>query len=156
MKNFFYHRNFSLHHLAVQLPKTFLSTRSIWALLVILSTLLLHEGCTEPYTQGKALYEANCSRCHGMDGKGFEDLYPGILQSPYIHDPSQNLACVITYGSAYLDRNKEVSSEMLMPENQHLTAVEVLNIINYLSWEFGSKKQQRIERVMQILEDCDP
>lgn len=156
MKNFSYHQIESLVYPSVQVAKTYLTVQIIWPLFATLFILILADGCTEPFTQGKALYEDNCSRCHGMDGQGFEDLYPGILQSPYILDPNQNLACVITYGSTFLSRDKGDDWEMLMSENRHLTSVEVLNIMNYLSWEFGNKKQQRIERVMQILEECEP
>ncbi len=127
-----------------------------YSLFYLLFIAVLWHSCSQPYTQGKALYEANCSRCHGMDGEGFEDLYPGISQSSYLHDDNPDLACVITYGSTYLDRDKKEVFEMLMPENQHLTSVEVLNIVNYLSWEFGNKKQQKIETVMHTLEGCEP
>lgn len=134
------------------IPKTVI----VWPLFSIFVLLIMLDGCTEPFTQGKALYDANCSRCHGMDGQGFEDLYPGILQSVYINSSNMDLACVITYGSTYLDRDKDTPQETRMPKNQHLTSVEVLNIMNYLSWEFGNKEQYKIETVMQTLQKCKP
>ncbi|MBY5959052.1 cytochrome c [Membranicola marinus] len=126
---------------------------SIFALFFI---FFLFDGCTGPFTQGKALYEANCSRCHGSDGQGFENLYPGIRESPYLHEKNLNLACVIVYGSTFLDQNSHKSADPLMPENKHLTSVEVLNIVNYLSWEFGKQTQHTIESVMRNLEKCEP
>ena len=129
------------------------------ALICIISILFILElvtSCSQPFTQGKSLYEANCSRCHGIDGKGFEDLYPGILQSEFLADNNTKLACVIAYGSVYIDSQRNKEAEVPMPGNQQLTPVEVLNIINYMSWEYGNKKQIKIEDVMLTLDDCLP
>lgn len=126
------------------------------SLFPILLIAVLWHSCTQPFTQGKALYDTNCSRCHGMDGKGFEDLYPSILQSLYLTEDNTNLTCVIAYGSIYLDTKRDTTAEVNMPGNQQLSAVEVLNIVNYLSWEYGDGNQRKIEQVMQTLEDCLP
>lgn len=116
----------------------------------------LYISCSHPFSQGKSLYEANCSRCHGMDGNGFEDLYPGILESPYITSPDLGMACVIVYGSSFLDTTREPSPHQTMPSNDQLSPVEVLNIINYISWEYGSGNQETIDMVMDQLEGCEP
>ena len=110
-------------------------------------------GCSHPFPQGQSLYEANCSRCHGMDGNGFENLYPGILESSYLTQRGPGLACVIVYGSTYLSDNRDYTAQD-MPQNNQLSPVEVLNIINYLSWEFGNGEQETIDMVMRALEDC--
>ena len=125
-------------------------------LMLLISVLcVVSVGCSHPYAQGQSLYEANCSRCHGMDGRGFEKLSPGILESPYLNRPGPGLACVIVYGSTYLDVGRDTSSQVVMPENKRLSPVEVLNIINYLSWEFGEGEQQTLDMVMGALEDCE-
>ncbi len=127
-----------------------------YSLFSILAITGIWHSCTQPFTQGEALYEYNCSRCHGMDGKGFEDLYPGILDSRYLEEGNLNLACVITYGSTYLDSERGTSADVPMPENQQLSPVEVLNIINYISWEYGNGKQRKIDEIMQTLDNCRP
>src|SRR5690606_40320322 len=52
-----------------------------------------------------------------LDGNGFEDLYPGILESPYIISPDLGMACVIVYGSSFLDTTREPSPHQTMPSN---------------------------------------
>lgn len=128
----------------------------LYLLFFLVSAAFLLNNCTQPYTQGKAIYDANCSRCHGIDGKGFEDLYPGITQSPYVTNSSSEIACVIAYGSTYLKNKKNTAVEIKMPANPQLSVVEILNIINYISWEFGDKQQRSIESITQLLEDCEP
>lgn len=124
-------------------------------MMVIVGFIFAAEGCHQPFAQGQALYDANCSRCHGMDGQGFENLYPGILESPYLMTAGSGLACVIVHGSDYLDEKRGgPGDEVPMPENKHLTPVEVLNIINYLSWEFGSRETTTIDQVMRAMEGC--
>lgn len=125
-------------------------------LFYILTITGIWHSCTQPFAQGKVLYEYNCSRCHGMDGNGFEDLYPGILNSPYLNDKNLNLACVIAYGSTYLDAQRGTSADVPMPENQQLSPVEILNIINYMAWEHGNGKQLKIDEVMWTLDNCTP
>jgi len=91
-----------------------------------------------------------------MDGNGFENLYPGILHSTYLDEGNLDLACVIAYGSTFLDAQAGTRAEIPMPENQHLSPVEVLNIINYISWEYGNGKQRKIEDVVRRLDKCKP
>ncbi len=117
--------------------------------------LLLISGCTQPYSQGEALYEQHCSRCHGMDGQGFEDLYPPIASSPYISQIQDGLVCTIVYGSEYLERVKGEAFHVPMPGNTQLTQVEVLNVINFLSWEFGDGRPMKILEVAKALEGCE-
>lgn len=116
---------------------------------------LLLGSCQHPYQQGQALYEVNCQRCHGDDGEGFEDLYPSIHESPFIGN-TESLSCVIVYGSEYLSGKKVGEGSYVMPDNRHLTSVEVLNIVNYLSHKMGDGRQDNIEKVTAALEKCQP
>lgn len=116
---------------------------------------LLTGSCQHPYQQGEALYELNCQRCHGAEGEGFEDLYPEINNSPFLQNTA-SLSCLIVYGSTYLDSRRTSEAATIMPENQHLTSVEVLNIVNYLSFRMGDGRQEPIEQVTKALEDCRP
>lgn len=116
---------------------------------------LLTGSCQHPYQQGQALYELNCQRCHGADGEGFEDLYPSISNSPFLQS-TESLSCLIVYGSDYLSGQQTSGAATIMPDNLHLTSVEVLNIVNYLSHKMGDGKQAAIEQVTQGLEKCSP
>lgn len=116
---------------------------------------LLAGSCQHPYQQGQALYELNCQRCHGDDGEGFEDLYPSINESPFLSN-TESLSCLIVYGSDYLRGQQASDAATIMPDNLHLTSVEVLNIVNYLSFKMGDGRQDAIEKVTRGLEKCTP
>lgn len=112
--------------------------------------------CSHPYAQGEVLYEYHCARCHGSEGQGFEELYPAIDHSVYINENRPELACIIVYGSTYLNKHSGVHPDTPMPDNKQLSPVEVLNIANYLSYKIGSNKPQKIDNIMKALEECDP
>ncbi len=38
---------------------------------------------------GKALFQKNCSPCHGMDGQGTPGTYPPLVNSPYTNDAAK-------------------------------------------------------------------
>jgi|GEM_PF-2618991 len=121
----------------------------------VVITYFLLGSCQHPYQQGQALYEVNCQRCHGDDGEGFENLYPSIHDSPFIQN-TESLSCIIVYGSEYLSGTDEGKGSSFMPDNRHLTGVEVLNIVNYLSFKMGDGKQDNIEKVTAALQKCEP
>lgn len=127
-----------------------------WIFPLLLTTVFLVfeiQSCQQPYQQGKALYTANCERCHGKNGEGFEDLYPTIQNSPYLAQPG-NLSCLIVYGSEYLNRVRSSDAATIMPDNKHLTQVEILNIVNYVSYQLGNRKEIRLSEVSEALENC--
>lgn len=125
----------------------------VFSIMIFSLIHLLTGSCQHPYQQGEALYELNCQRCHGSDGEGFEDLYPDIDDSPFLQNTA-SLSCLIVYGSTYLDGQRTSEAATIMPENLHLTSVEVLNIVNYLSYKMGNGRQEAIEQVTKALEEC--
>lgn len=125
---------------------------SLWLLTAPIFILL---NCTNPYQQGQRLYTANCERCHGRDGEGFEDLYPSLVQSGYIQNKSPYLSCIILHGSHFLESHRESHSIGGMPENPHLSPIEILNITNYLYHKFEIDYTEKISTVESSLEECD-
>lgn len=133
----------------------FFQNRSL-ALLILVIVMAFIATCTHPFSQGRNLYNNNCSRCHGTDGDGLENLFPGLKGSPYLTTLQNDMACVIVYGSDYLDQHRVPTLPVSMPANEHLNPVEVLNIINYILWEFGDGRQVAIDEVRRALDGCNP
>lgn len=134
---------------------SYIHCRSV-ALLLLVIFMGLMATCTHPYSQGRNLYNSNCSRCHGADGQGLESLFPGLIESPYLTTMQEDMACVIVYGSEYLDQHRENALPVTMPTNEQLNPVEVLNIINYILWEYGDGRQVAIDEVQETLDGCRP
>lgn len=53
---------------------------------------------TDPRTRGFELYQTYCGTCHGMDGKGMENLAPPLYQSEYTDGPAEHIALIMLNG----------------------------------------------------------
>lgn len=91
---------------------------------------------SNPYKQGKVLYDFHCGGCHSEDGSGLAQLIPALdTTSEYFHHAGK-LVCLIRIG---LPLNK--STGQLMPPNTALSETELTNLINYLGYRFQGKEQ---------------
>ncbi|MEX0762429.1 MAG: cytochrome c [Dehalococcoidia bacterium] len=71
-------------------------------LLVMLACSML-SGCVgeQPVQQrieeGRTVFLSNCGRCHQMDGKGFEPIYPNLAGNPIVtlHDAAPAIEIVL-------------------------------------------------------------
>ncbi|WP_236978384.1 c-type cytochrome [Membranihabitans maritimus] len=126
--------------------------RVLWLAIPVFCILI---NCSHPYQQGERLYAVNCERCHGNDGEGFENLYPSLVKSGFIQNYSPSLACVISHGSHYLQSRQDKNSTGGMPENPHLSAIEVLNIVNFLHHKFETGFTEKLTTVESSLKNCE-
>ena len=60
-----------------------MNTRSNYLLLIFFFGFSLTSCQTNVYQQGEELYVTNCSQCHGVDGKGLNELIPPVAASDY-------------------------------------------------------------------------
>lgn len=47
---------------------------------------------------GLAIFESNCSNCHGRDGKGIENVAPPLYHSQYLEDADSALVMIVLHG----------------------------------------------------------
>jgi mono/diheme cytochrome c family protein len=116
-----------------------------------ISLLILISGCSsQPYAQGKAIYEFHCGGCHMEDGSGLARLIPPLDSSRLtLTDPSK-LVCLIRNG---LPINTLTGQQM--PANTSMTDVELSNLINFLGLEYGYNPQTiRATEIKKMLAAC--
>jgi mono/diheme cytochrome c family protein len=130
--------------------------------LLFVTALFLIYSChysTQPYKEGKKLYEFHCASCHGTDGEGLGDLYPALKFNPHIQSNRNNLACWIYYGIAQ-DKPNSVTEENLaaqeMPSFKYLDPIEITNILNYVNSRFWQFEEFNLKEVSKNISDCTP
>jgi len=128
---------------------------SLLTVLAILISVAFLQCDTNPYKQGKILYEQNCQNCHQEDGKAVRGLIPPLAGSDYLLNSSQ-VACIIRHGleGDILVNGKRYNHKM--PANNKLTSTQITNIINYVNHAWGNQLPYVPHTlVMEALEECE-
>ncbi len=90
---------------------------------------------------GKNLYETHCANCHGKNGEGLRNLYPGLNGSARLGETAY-LTCLIRYGTSGKEPN--------MPANSQLYALDVAQIITFLNERWGDGSMTETEEVEKV------
>ncbi len=99
---------------------------------------------TDNRTRGFLLYNTYCGTCHGMDGKGLENLAPPLYQSEYVDGPSERLILIMLHGlQGPITIHGEIyEGAAVMPgikQNPDITDEKINDILAYLKNGFTSK-----------------
>ncbi len=121
------------------------SVSSIVTLIVLTSALSCDQ---ERYPQGKLIYERYCANCHMSEGKGLGEIYPSLVDSPYLSSDQESLVCLIKKG-----KKSTQLSTVYMPAHD-LSEVEMINLINYLSHKLSSTSAISPLQVREALVAC--
>lgn len=127
-------------------------------LLLPLIGVMINSSCnSEPYPQGKILYENFCQNCHMENGSGLEGLIPPVVGSDYVRDNIAGVACIIRYGE---EESMVVNGRRYtqpMPASPQLSDFEITNIINYVRHAWSNDYGYvTLEEVREALEACKP
>lgn len=96
-------------------------------------------GCKPQFYQGEAIYQKQCSNCHGSQGEGLKSLYPPLKNADYLSTHAAELPCIIRYGitDTLIVNGKMYTTPMAgFPK---LSEVDLTNLVNYLLAEFTSE-----------------
>ncbi len=101
---------------------------------------------TDNRTRGFLLYNTYCGTCHGMDGKGLENLAPPLYQSEYVDGPPERLALVMLNGlQGPITVHGEIyEGAAVMPGLKHnpdITDEKINDILAYIKNGFTSKPE---------------
>lgn len=110
---------------------------------------------------GLAMFENNCSTCHGRDGKGIENLAPPLYQSPYLEDQDSALIMIALYG---LQGPVEVGGQRyeftgVMPglsENTEYSDQEIAAVLSFIKNAFSMKPRSVSSRLVGEMRDYPP
>jgi len=127
-------------YLANALNKTLINQAEDNKQLLVMST---HDQ-TDNRTRGFLLYNTYCGTCHGMDGKGIENLAPPLYQSEYVDGPAERLVLIMLNGlQGPITIHGEIyEGAAVMPGIKHnpdLTDEKIKDILAYIKNGFTSK-----------------
>lgn len=106
--------------------------------------------------QGATLYKKNCSNCHGKNGEGIGKLYPPLAKADYLKDNPSKSACIIKYGLKEEIFVNGVDYNMEMPANESLSAIEIAEIMTFISNSWGNETGfVSVQDINGYLENCD-
>ncbi len=99
---------------------------------------------TDDRTRGFELYQMYCGTCHGMDGKGMENLAPPLYQSEYVDGPAEHIALVMLNGlqGPITVHGKIYEGAAVMPgikQNPDISDKDIKDIIAFIKSGFTSK-----------------
>ncbi len=107
------------------------------------------------FVEGEQLYLKNCANCHQKDGTGLGRVYPPLLNSDFMDDHFDEVACLIKKGRrGALIVNGEVYVQA-MPGVPSLTELEIAEITTYIYNSWGHEKGLiEVRQVNQSLQPC--
>ena len=93
-------------------------------------------------TRGARLYATHCGTCHGMDGKGIDQLAPPLYHSEYVTGPPERLVLIALHGMyGPLEVNgKQYKMDAMMPgvkNNPELSDDDIARILRFVGNGFN-------------------
>lgn len=120
---------------------------------IFVSILFVSQACqSEPFAQGKYIYEVRCNNCHLQDGRGLGKEIPSL------HKPVSNpsyWSCIIRHGQSNTIEQNGVTYVRKMPANEDLTAADITNLLNYIQNEWVENSRfVALDSVNLWIENC--
>lgn len=113
-------------------------------------------------TAGMAIYQQHCSACHGMDGRGKEQLAPPLLNSEYVGGSKDQLILLLLNGmkGPLTVNGKRYEMNAVMPglkDNPEISDQDIADLIIFLrnSFSFSSTyvPKQQVTKWRSFSED---
>ena len=105
--------------------------------------------------KGMDLYNVYCSACHQSTGEGLESLYPPLKESDYLLSDLERAVCIVKNGQTDEITVNGISYNQMMSGLGQLTALEIAEIITYITNEWGNTKGLTdVSQVEKWLKEC--
>ena len=89
---------------------------------------------------GKRLYLRECANCHGNEGEGLAQLIPPLARADYLLEDIERAACEVRHGINGKIVVNDTPYDQEMPANPKLRALEIAEIITYITNSWGNEK----------------
>lgn len=122
-----------------------------------MSILVALAACSQPYQQGKMLYESACANCHMTDGSGLAGVIPPLASSDFLVTNQDLLPCIVRHGleGPITVNGQRYDQPMLAVEG--INDVELANILNYVQSQWGDPEIfYSPDELRRLLDHCTP
>lgn len=107
------------------------------------------------YTNGRDYYIKYCQNCHGEKGEGLGALAPPLTDTVFLKENKQKIACYIKNGMSDPITIHGKPYEGKMPDFQTLAAIDIAQIVVYVTNSFGNKQgMYTLEQTSNDLKNC--
>lgn len=112
-------------------------------------------------TRGAQLYGTYCSACHGMNGKGIEELAPPLYDSEYVSESDERLILIALYGlqGPVTVNGTTYTLNSVMPgigNNPSLSDDDIAVILRFVNNAFNSSSnrinEERVKHMRKLTE----
>jgi len=83
------------------------------------------------------------------DGEGLGVIYPALGTSAYIHTEKASLPCLVRHGK----RSTQLET-VYMPAHTQLSDLDMINLINYMSYRWGAQDALSPQEIKEALSEC--
>ncbi len=131
--------------------------RTFTLLFLFFAIIATYFSCqTQPYPQGKILYENFCANCHMEDGQGLGELIPPLAGADYLQKYKNTIPCIIRYGIEDTIIVNDVTYSQPMAGIEALNDVEITNVINYINTAWGNEYEAvKLIDIQNALKNCE-
>jgi len=106
---------------------------------------------TEPYKEGKFIYEKQCSNCHGLSFEGLAKLYPAFDPKKLSQYYRKELICLVKHGTIV---NEKTNLNSVMPSFEKLSEIQICNVLNYIFDKHQISPKFELEEIRLLIKDC--
>ncbi|MBK7231466.1 MAG: c-type cytochrome [Saprospiraceae bacterium] len=122
-----------------------------WVPISIFSFVLSCQLSTEPYKEGKFIYDKQCSNCHGINFEGLAKLYPAFEANKLSDFNRRKLVCLVKHGSLV---NDTTNLNSVMPSFEKLSEIQICNVLNYIFEKHQISPMFDLEEIRLLLLEC--
>lgn len=122
-----------------------------WVPISIFCFFLSCQLSTEPYKEGKFIYDKQCSNCHGINFEGLAKLYPAFETKKLSEFNRKELICLVKHGSI---ESVNTNFNSVMPGFEKLSEIQICNVLNYIFDKHQISPKFELEEIRLLIKDC--
>ena len=107
---------------------------------LFLTNVNVAQGAPGSAANGKTVYNANCSACHGAAGTGTPGAFPPLAKNPHVTgDPKYVITTVLNGKTGSLTVNGQTYNGQMPAWKGKLSNQQIADVITYIRSSWGNK-----------------